>query len=161
MHSVLSVLVITTALTAQTQISVEKISSGQRVTAHKLLTKQAVVRAAQPAPALHDIERRLIEQTNAMRAQYGLHPLATDMGLVHSARRHTAWMTNSRTLQHSTAMVAENIAMGQRSVAEAINSWMSSSGHRANMLHGSYHRLGVSAYRTPDGTIYWCQQFAW
>jgi uncharacterized protein YkwD len=158
MHSVLSVLVITTALTAQTQVSVKKISSIQRVTAHKLPTKQAVVR---PAPAMHDIERRLIEQTNAMRAQYGLHPLATDMGLVHSARRHTAWMTNSRTLQHSTAMVAENIAMGQRSVAEAINSWMSSSGHRANMLSGSYRRLGVSAYRTPDGTIYWCQQFAW
>jgi uncharacterized protein YkwD len=157
MHGVLSVLVITTTLTTQTQVSVEKISTVQQVTAHKLPTK----RAAQPAPALHDIERRLIEQTNAMRAQYGLHPLSTDMGLVHSARRHTAWMTNSRTLQHSTAMVAENIAMGQRSVAGVINSWMSSSGHRANMLNGSYRRLGVSAYRTPDGTIYWCQQFSW
>jgi uncharacterized protein YkwD len=55
--------------------------------------------------------------------------------------------------------VAENIAMGQRSSTEAVQSWMSSPGHRANILDASYTRIGVSAYRTPDGTIFWCQQF--
>jgi uncharacterized protein YkwD len=58
-------------------------------------------------------------------------------------------------------MVAENIAMGQPSVRGVINSWMTSPGHRANILNARYRRLGVAAYRTPDGTIYWCQQFLW
>jgi uncharacterized protein YkwD len=70
-------------------------------------------------------------------------------------------MTRSRSLQHTSAMVAENIAMGQRSVRGVVSSWMSSPGHRANMLNGRYRRLGVAAYQTPDGTIYWCQQFMW
>ena len=49
--------------------------------------------------------------------------------------------------------------MGQNSSAEVINAWMNSSGHRANILNPSYTRIGVAAYVTPGGTIYWCQQF--
>ena len=55
--------------------------------------------------------------------------------------------------------MAENIAMGQRTSNEVLNSWMNSSGHRANILNRSYRRIGVAAYTTPQGTIYWCQQF--
>jgi uncharacterized protein YkwD len=108
---------------------------------------------------LHDIEKKVIEKTNAERARYGLPPLVVDRNLVQSARTHAAWMTNSRTLQHTSAPVAENIAMGQRSSGEALSSWMGSSGHRANILNSGHRRIGVAAYRTPDGTIYWCQQF--
>jgi uncharacterized protein YkwD len=68
-------------------------------------------------------------------------------------------MTRNRALQHTTAGVAENIAMGQRTPAEAVQSWMSSPGHRANLLNSGYTRIGVAAYRTPEGTVYWCQQF--
>ena len=110
---------------------------------------------------LLDIEARLVEATNNTRSRYGVPPLALDPDLMQSARRHTAWMTNARSLQHTTAAVAENIAMGQRTVGEVIQSWMSSPGHRANMLNGSYKRIGVAAYRTPGGTVYWCQQFSW
>jgi uncharacterized protein YkwD len=109
--------------------------------------------------AFHEIETELIEATNETREQHGLPPLKVDYALMRSARRHTAWMTNSRTMRHTTAPVGENIAMGQRSVRGVIGTWMNSSGHRANMLSGRYRRLGVAAYRTPNGTIYWCQQF--
>ena len=68
-------------------------------------------------------------------------------------------MTNSRSMVHTNKPVGENIAMGQRSSAEVINSWMNSSGHRANILNPGYTRIGVAAYTTPEGTIYWCQQF--
>jgi uncharacterized protein YkwD len=119
------------------------------------------LKVKKPEFQFHAIESRLISATNRTRAQYGLAPLQVDYGLMRSARRHTAWMTRSRMLQHTSAMVAENIAMGQRSVPGVINSWMSSPGHRANMLNGRYRRIGVAAYRTPDGTIYWCQQFLW
>jgi uncharacterized protein YkwD len=105
------------------------------------------------------VERQLIVRTNAQRARYGLPPLAVDRELVESARRHAAWMTRSHTLRHTNLPVAENIAMGQRTAAEAIQSWMTSPGHRANILHPGYRGIGAAAYTAGDGTIFWCQQF--
>ena len=108
---------------------------------------------------LIEVEKQIIEQTNAQRAKFGLPALAVDQGLVQSARTHTAWMTNNHTLQHTTKNVGENIAMGQRTTDEAVNDWMNSPGHRANILNGGYKRIGVAAYRADDGTIFWCQEF--
>lgn len=108
---------------------------------------------------LNAVEQAILNDTNAERARYGLPALTLDTGLEETARRHTAWMTNAHNLQHSSIGVAENIAWGQRSAEEAMSSWMSSSGHRANILNGSYRRIGVAAYTATDGTCYWCQQF--
>ncbi|HZZ29311.1 MAG TPA: CAP domain-containing protein [Pirellulales bacterium] len=110
-------------------------------------------------PKLYEVEQQMIQQTNSQRAKYGLPPLLVDQSLEKTARTHTIWMTNNRTLQHSTDNIGENIAMGQRTTDEAVSDWMASPGHRANILNTSYKRTGVAAYRTPDGTIYWCQQF--
>jgi uncharacterized protein YkwD len=117
-----------------------------------------------PAPAkfeLHPVEKAILDSTNAERARYGLPALTLDPSLEQTARQHAAWMTNSRNLQHSSIGVAENIAWGQHSAQEAMSSWMSSSGHRANILNGSYRRIGVAAYTASDGSCYWCQQFMW
>jgi uncharacterized protein YkwD len=110
-------------------------------------------------PKLFEVEQQMIEQTNAQRAKYGLPPLVVDQSLEKTARTHTIWMTNNRALQHSTDNIGENIAMGQQTTSEAVTDWMNSPGHRANILNTSYKRTGVAAYRTPDGTIYRCQQF--
>lgn len=136
-------------------------STSMVLTAAQETASQQASTPAKPQFAFHEIESKLISATNATRARHGLPPLKVDHALMRSARRHAAWMTRSRALQHTSAMVAENIAMGQRSVRGAMQSWMSSPGHRANILNGRYRRLGVAAYRTPEGTIYWCQQFMW
>jgi len=121
--------------------------------------KAAPAKTTPAKPALFEIEQKVVDETNAQRARYGLPPLVVDQRLVQSARTHTTWMTRSRSLQHTSRPVAENIAMGQRSAPEVLNSWMNSSGHRANILNRGHRRIGVSAYRTPEGTVYWCQQF--
>ena len=54
---------------------------------------------------------------------------------------------------------AENIARGQRTAAEAMNSWMNSSGHRANILSSTYNQIGVGVARANDGTLHWTQIF--
>ncbi len=110
-------------------------------------------------PDLHAIEARIVERTNAQRIRHGLRPLVVDRRLMRSARRHCAWMTNSRSMVHTSDAVAENIAMSQRSSEEVVNTWMNSSGHRANILNPGNTRIGVAAYTTPEGTIFWCQQF--
>ena len=54
--------------------------------------------------------------------------------------------------------VGENIAYGQRTPEEVMNSWMNSSGHRANIL-GAYDYIGIGVtYK--NGTYYWSQFFA-
>ncbi len=105
------------------------------------------------------IEANIVSYTNRERERYGLPPLRVDRRLMLSARRHCGWMARRRALVHTSQPVAENIAMGQRHSREAVRAWMNSSGHRANILNRRHSRIGVAAYRTPSGTIFWCQQF--
>jgi uncharacterized protein YkwD len=106
------------------------------------------------------IEKNIIDYTNSERVKRGLKPLEIDSSLVNTSRKHAQWMASRRSLQHGRYGVGENIAMGQRSSREAVNDWMNSSGHRANILNSSYKRIGAAAYTTEGGTIYWCQQFS-
>jgi len=115
--------------------------------------------AAPPELKLHPVEEQIVALTNAERGRYGLPAMVIDPQLLGSARQHAAWMTNARSMTHTRQSVAENIAMGQSSPQEALRSWMASSGHRANILNPAHRRIGVAAYVTPEGTIYWCQQF--
>lgn len=56
----------------------------------------------------------------------------------------------------------ENIAYGTAGYydsAKVMNGWMNSSGHRANILSGSYTRMGVGVY-TYNNYTYWVQLFS-
>ncbi len=108
---------------------------------------------------LNTVEQAIVSDTNAERAKYGLPALAVDPSLQQAARSHTAWMTNYHSMTHTTAPVAENIGMGQRSAEEIVAQWMASSGHRANILNGGYRRIGAAAYTATDGSIFWCEEF--
>ncbi|MEX1224469.1 MAG: CAP domain-containing protein [Pirellulales bacterium] len=125
----------------------------------QVVANETASSAVERADDLHAVELAVVEKTNRERARYGLRPLRLDRRLLHSARRHCAWMCNTGAFQHTTAPVAENIAMGQNSSEEAMRSWMNSSGHRANILNAGYSRIGVSAYRGNNGRVYWVQQF--
>ena len=105
------------------------------------------------------IEANLVSYTNQERARYGLPPLEVDKELMATAREHAEWMTRNRAMIHTRRPVAENIAMGQPHSSDAVRAWMNSSGHRANILNSGHRRIGVAAFRTAEGTIYWCQQF--
>ena len=104
-------------------------------------------------------EDGLIQEVNRQRAAHGLAPLTADPWLLHAARHHTAWMTRNENLTHTDQGVAENIAMGQRTVGDAVADWMNSPGHRANILGREYTRIGAAAYTSQSGTSYWCLQF--
>lgn len=55
---------------------------------------------------------------------------------------------------------SENIAAGHKTAEEAMNSWMSSSGHKANILDGSAEKMGVAVVKATGGYVYyWVQVF--
>jgi uncharacterized protein YkwD len=105
------------------------------------------------------IEANIVSCTNEERVRRGLPPLEVDKELMETAREHCSWMTLNRSMVHTRRPVAENIAMGQPRSDDVVRAWMNSSGHRANILSASHLRIGVAAYRTENGTIFWCQQF--
>ena len=108
---------------------------------------------------LRAVEASIVSLTNEQRVRYGLPALQVDEGLMQTAREHAAWMTRNHSLVHTALAVAENIAMGQAHSGEAVQSWMNSPGHRANILNPNHRHIGVAAFRTESGTIFWCQQF--
>lgn len=52
----------------------------------------------------------------------------------------------------------ENIAMGQTSPESVMNSWMNSTGHKANILDSNFGKIGVGYYKV-NGRCYWVQMF--
>lgn len=60
-------------------------------------------------------------------------------------------------IRYKTA--GENIAAGQRSAEEVMNSWMNSSGHRANILNSAYTEIGIGYYSGGSYGTYWTELF--
>lgn len=56
-------------------------------------------------------------------------------------------------------LCAENVAAGQTSPQSAFNSWMNSSGHRANIEQSRVTHTGFGYAKSSSGKYYWTQIF--
>lgn len=54
----------------------------------------------------------------------------------------------------------ENIAYGYSTPDAVVAGWMDSPGHKANILHKNYNRIGAGAVKDENGRIYWVHMFA-
>lgn len=123
------------------------------------------------------LENEVVRLTNSERAKGGCRPLTHDTRLRKAAFGHSADMAKNDYFDHDSQdgrdMVdrmratgftgsawAENIAMGQRSAAEVVKTWMNSDGHRQNIMNCSYTLIGVGAAKDAQGQLYWTQDFA-
>jgi uncharacterized protein YkwD len=121
-----------------------------------------------PGPEVRtSLAEEVVRQVNMERARRGLGALRVSAELSRAARIRaneitrrfshtrpdgTAWRTVS------SAAYGENIAMGQRTADKVMAAWMTSSGHRANILRSSYGSIGVCAVIS-GGVTYWVQLF--
>lgn len=109
---------------------------------------------------------------NAERARAGLAALGPSPTLAEAAQSHACDIARRGRLSHQTglfsslpnrvrragyafAMVNENLAAGQTSVAQVMQSWMSSPGHRANILSAAARDLGVGVAWGANRQLYW------
>lgn len=121
------------------------------------------------ANAAPDTDRaaHLIAEVNLERTRRGLNPLIEDEELTLAACQRAIELTtrfsHSRPDGTSCFTVSdkaygENIARGHNSVARVMAAWMSSDGHRKNILRASYGSIGVCCIEI-DGIWYWVQLF--
>ena len=55
--------------------------------------------------------------------------------------------------------IGENLAAGQQTAAEVMDSWMNSDGHRANILDERWKEVGISVRMGGLYSVYWVQEF--
>jgi uncharacterized protein YkwD len=121
----------------------------------------------------------IVQLTNAERSKAGLTPFRANTLLMQAAQLQADQMARLGRLEHELSgakyptpadrlaavgyrwqSYGENIAMGQTSAAAVLDSWMHSSGHRANILNSRYQEIGVGYARDSAGRPYYVQVFA-
>ncbi|MCU0703729.1 MAG: CAP domain-containing protein [Fimbriiglobus sp.] len=122
-----------------------------------------------------DAVQAVIDRTNAERRRAGVPPLSIDPQLTLAAEKHAADMARRNQLSHTLngrsvadrvraagyeyRAVGENIAWNQPTAAEAVGDWMTSSGHRKNLLNREFTHIGVAVANNSRGEPYWVQVF--
>ncbi|NMT65134.1 CAP domain-containing protein [Marinobacter orientalis] len=63
---------------------------------------------------------------------------------------------------YSWSAVGENIAMGQNSVDDVVDGWLSSPGHCANIMSTNFTEMGAARVEAPESQYspFWTQVFA-
>lgn len=136
--------------------------------------------APPPAPAIvevGDVQDAVVFAVNAHRAAAGLGPLVVDFRLTSAAQSHSNDMASRLVMTHvgadgsnpgqriavygyDAATWGENVAAGQTTATEVVDSWMRSSGHRVNILGTDWINAGVAAATGSNGVTYWTLVFA-
>jgi len=110
-------------------------------------------------------QRGVLSESNAQRAANGLGALSWNGTLAAAA---CTWASKLAAadggLSHSKnpggfGWWGENVASGYGSVSAAVNGWMNSPDHRANILRPQFTLMGACSMDAADGTRYWVQQF--
>jgi uncharacterized protein YkwD len=111
---------------------------------------------------------------NDYRVRNGLGRVKLDPSLTRIAQAQATAMAAQDTMSHDlpglgglrdrlhaggyrSAVAAENIGAGQRSLGAVFTSWRESRGHRENLLRADVTQLGIALARTPQGRykVYW------
>ena len=130
--------------------------------------------------AANQIEKRAFELTNAARERTGLPPLVWASELRAMARAHSENMVRLGFFSHVTPdgsrmtdraraagvqhfrALGENIAYNQGyddPGGFAVENWMLSPGHRANILNPEFQESAIGVFVAADGTVYLTQEF--
>jgi len=124
----------------------------------------------------------VVNRTNQIRRDQGLHPLALNTQLSQAAQTYakdmatqdffshtgvdgSTWQQRIRASGYDFSNAAENLAIGHPTPASVVEGWMNSSGHRYNMLSQQVQEIGVGYfYLAEDGgkvtsNHYWAESF--
>jgi hypothetical protein len=142
------------------------------------LPSQAMPPVSEPTDTAITFSWRVVELTNIERARLNLPPLKANIYLSAAAM----WLAEDMALQnyfsHTDSLgrafydrlvvfgypynaVAENIAAGQGTAEDVVDTWLHHEGHRDNMLNPAYREIGTGYFYlgTAEYGHYWVQDF--
>lgn len=76
-----------------------------------------------------------------------------------SAAQYPTMQSRFDAVGYSYRAAAENVAWNQPDPRSVVNTWMQSSGHRANILDRGLTEIGAAMARSARGEPYWIQVF--
>lgn len=127
------------------------------------------------------MQLQLLDLTNAARAQAGCAPVQLDLLLQHVAEAHAHAMAINGYFDHidragravgerllaagyNYRWAGENISAGKDDIEAVFHWWMSSAGHRANIVKQEFCAMGLGHTYVADDRLgfhhYWVQVFA-
>ena len=121
-------------------------------------------------------KNEIIKMVNSVRAEKNLPPLIENKKLNILADKKAKIMANENNLSHTAGgyktfsdfliennikflAVGENIARNWKTPEEVMKAWLSSKGHRANIMSEKFTQIGVGKAISSNGDIYWVQLF--
>ena len=128
-------------------------------------------------PANHAaIAAEVIERTNVERGKKRRAALTRADRLTDAAQSHACFMAATDKMSHTGkggssvgarvsgtgyrwGMVAENVAFGQATAQAVMASWVTSKGHRKNLMHRKARDIGIGIARK-NGRLYWAMVLA-
>ncbi|WP_163538508.1 CAP domain-containing protein [Gracilibacillus sp. YIM 98692] len=122
---------------------------------------------------LGDFRQKVIDLTNQRRSENGAGNVSLDQELAEVAQKKSQDMAENNYFSHTSptygspfnmldqfgvdyTKASENIAAGQTSPEQVVESWMNSEGHRKNLLDPAVTHIGVGYASDGD---YWTQLF--
>lgn len=123
--------------------------------------------------SFREMESQILKLINEHRQSIGLSELKSNEDIHSEALKHSINMAKARIpFSHDGfderydrlmkrvggSSMAENVAQGQTTAQEAIDSWLSSEGHKQN-IEDNYNLTGIGIARGADGDLYFTQIF--
>ncbi len=118
---------------------------------------------------IEEFRQEVIRLTNKERKKAGLEPYEVDSDLMEFAQMRAKEISekyshsrpnNSPEGPYEDHQYGENIAKGYKTPGNAVNGWMNSESHRAEIMDNEYNdSFGVGVYIADNGTYYWTQVF--
>jgi uncharacterized YkwD family protein/spore coat assembly protein SafA len=122
------------------------------------------------------VEEQVLVLVNKERAKVGVKPLQMDWELQRTARTKSCDMAQKGYFSHQSPTygspfdmmrqfgidyrsAGENIASGQKTPEEVMQSWMNSQGHRENILKADFTHIGVGYCVGGQNGTMWTQMF--
>jgi uncharacterized YkwD family protein len=166
-----------TAKAASKKASVQSEQSEAETGVKEIVSGDQKIHGQEPAGEL-SFQLEVIRLVNIEREKEGMKPLSACDHLMQVAEIKSMDMVENSYFSHTSPVYGglrdllthyqviystsgENIAAGQRTPEEVMKGWMNSTGHRSNILHPGFTRMGVG---TVEGGVYsgftWTQLFA-
>ncbi|WP_162872833.1 CAP domain-containing protein [Austwickia chelonae] len=109
--------------------------------------------------------QEVVRLTNEQRAANGAGPVVWNTCLQTYSEKWSDTIARQGSLSHQqmTAIMSgckqstasENVAMGYQSSKAVVDGWMSSPGHRKNMLNPTFDQISIAMTASPSGTKFW------